>query len=115
MAPERHLHSRASGVHCGDMSKPHSPAQKKRALALGIKVTNQTSRILAAQILDTEEDRSFADFKKMKLAVRTKVTYHGKETVLRHKSLIINRISERGLVFFKGTPHSARPHNLTRV
>ena len=97
------------------MSKPHSPAQKKRALALGIKVSTQTARVLAAQILDTEEDRSFADFKKMKLGAGTKVTYHGKETVLRHKTLIITKISERGLVFFKGTTHSARPHNLTRV
>ena len=97
------------------MSKPHSPAQKQRAFALGIKVTNQTSRILAAQILDTEEDRSFADFKKLKLAAGTRVTYHGKETILRHKTLTITKISDRGLVFFKGTPHAARPHNLARV
>ena len=97
------------------MSKLHSPSQKQRALALGIKVTNQTTRILAAQILDTEEDRSFADFKKLKLAAGTRVTYHGKETILRHKTLTITKISDRGLVFFKGTPHSARPHNLTRV
>ena len=97
------------------MTKPHSPAQKKRALALGIKVTNQTARILTAQILDAEEDRSFADYKKMKLSTGTKVTYHGKETILRHKTLTITKISDRGLVFFKGTPHAARPHNLTRV
>ena len=51
----------------------------------------------------------------MKLGAGTKVTYHGKETVLRHKTLIITKISERGLVFFKGTTHSARPHNLKRV
>ena len=97
------------------MSKPHSPAQKKLAITLGIKVAAQTHRVLAALILDAQEDHSFAEFKKMKLAAGTKVTYHGKETVLRHKTLIITKISERGLVFFKGTTHSARPHNLTRV
>ena len=97
------------------MSKPHSPAQKKLAITLGIKVAAQTHRVLAALILDAQEDHSFADFKTMKLATGTKVTYHGKETILRHKTLIITKISERGLVFFKGTMHSARPHNLTRV
>ena len=97
------------------MSKPNSPAQKQRALALGIKVTNQTSRVLTAQILDAEEDSAHAEFKKMKLAAGAKVTYHGNETVLLHKTLTITKISERGLVFFKGTPHSARPHNLARV
>ena len=97
------------------MSKSHSTSQRRLAETLHLKITNQTYRVLAAQILDAQEDRALADFKKMKLAPGVKVTYIGKEPALRNKALTITKISERGFVFFKGTNQFARPHNLKRL
>ena len=94
------------------MSKPATASQKKIATGLKIKLTGQSTRVLSAQILDTQEDQALAIAKKLKLAPGVRVTYIGKETALKHKSLTITKISERGFVFFKATKLFARPHNL---
>ena len=97
------------------MSKPSTASQKQLAKALGLKITNQTARVLGAQIHDAQEDQALAIAKKMKLAPGVKVAYFGKETPLRNKTRTIEKITERGFVFFKGTIQFARPHNLTRA
>ena len=97
------------------MSKPSTASQKQLAKALDLKITNQTARVLGAQILDAQEDQALAIAKKMKLAPGVKVAYFGKEPGLRNKSLVIDKITERGFVLFKGSKQFARPHNLERA
>ena len=111
----RRLHRRLSRVYWLYMSRPATASQKLLAKTLNLKVTSQTARVLAAQILDAQEDQALAVAKKMKLAPGVKVAYFGKETPLRNKTLTIEKITERGFVFFKGTIQFARPHNLTRA
>ena len=94
------------------MSKSASSSQKKIARNLKIKLTGQSTRVLAAQIVDAQENQALTIAKKLKLAPGVRVTYVGKETALKHKSLTITKVSERGFVFFKATKLFARPHNL---
>ena len=97
------------------MSQTATAKQKQLAKTLGLKVGNQTTRVLAAQILDAQEDQALALAKKMKLAPGVKVAYVGKEPGLRNKTLVIEKITTRGFVYFKSTRQFARPQNLKRV
>ena len=94
------------------MSTPATPAQKKIAAELNIKLNGQSSRVLAAQIIDRIEDDAHKTAAKMKLAAGSKVHYFGKETALRGKVLTVATVTARGFVTFKGTKQFARPHNL---
>ena len=71
---KRWLQRRRQGVYLLHMSKPAAASQKKIANGLKIKLTGQSTRVLAAQILDSQEDQALAIAKKLKLVPGVRVT-----------------------------------------
>ena len=95
------------------MSKQATELQKLSAAKLKIKVTSQSERVLAAQIIDRTEDDALKLIETHDLKPGVKVRYkYGGNTDLTNRVLTIAKTDAFGFVFFKGTKAKARPHLL---